>query len=107
MGQKLKIAGWLSVGALAGAALVAMARQTVIVDRLGRVDRSVDDAVDALAIHVSDFSSGFASVIAGVLQPGPTAQRMVRNGELVGQLVGLGAFAARQAAPARRSRRSS
>jgi methyl-accepting chemotaxis protein len=71
------------VGLLSGAALVIVARQVVIVEQLGRRDRDADAAVDELALHVSDFSSAFASVIAGVLQPGPTAGRMVRNGELV------------------------
>ena len=72
------------VGLLSGAALVVVARQVVIIDQLGGNDREADTAVDELALHISDFSSAFASVIAGVLQPGPTAQRMVRNGELVG-----------------------
>jgi methyl-accepting chemotaxis protein len=72
------------VGLLAGAALVVVSRQVTIVEQLGLRDREADAAVDELALHVSDFSSAFASVIAGVLQPGPTAGRMVRNGELVG-----------------------
>jgi methyl-accepting chemotaxis protein len=73
------------VGLLSGAALVVVARQVVIIEQLGGRDREADAAVDELALHVADFSSAFASVIAGVLQPTPTAQRMVRNGELVGQ----------------------
>jgi methyl-accepting chemotaxis protein len=73
----------LVVGLLSGAALVVVARQVVIIEQLGGRDREADAAVDELALHVADFSSAFASVIAGVLQPGPTAQRMVRNGELV------------------------
>ncbi|MGG5808301.1 methyl-accepting chemotaxis protein [Falsiroseomonas sp. CW058] len=72
------------VGLLSGAALVVVSRQVTIVEQLGLRDRDADAAVDELALHVADFSSAFASVIAGVLQPGPTAQRMVRNGELVG-----------------------
>jgi methyl-accepting chemotaxis protein len=71
------------VGLLSSASLVVVSRQVVIVEQLGRHDRDADAAVDELALHVADFSSAFASVIAGVLQPGPTAQRMVRNGELV------------------------
>jgi methyl-accepting chemotaxis protein len=71
------------VGLLSGAALVVVARQVTIVEQLGLRDREADAAVDELAIYVADFSSGFASVIAGVLQPGPTAGRVVRNGELV------------------------
>jgi methyl-accepting chemotaxis protein len=77
------------VGLLAGSALVSASRQVVIVERLGIQDRAADAAVDELALHVADFSSAFASVIAGVLQPAPTAQRMVRNSELV-----MGAFEA-------------
>jgi methyl-accepting chemotaxis protein len=73
------------VGLLSGAALVVVSRQVVIVEQLGLRDREADAAVDELALHVADFSSAFASVIAGVLQPGPTAGRMVRNGELVGE----------------------
>jgi len=79
------------VGLLSGSALVVIGRQVVIVEQLGLRDRAADNAVDELVLHVSDFSSAFASVIAGVLQPGPTAQRMVRNSELV-----LGAFAQMQ-----------
>jgi methyl-accepting chemotaxis protein len=71
------------VGLLSGAALVVVSRQVTIVEQLGLRDREADAAVDELALHVADFSSAFASVIAGVLQPGPTAGRMVRNGELV------------------------
>ncbi len=71
------------VGLLSGAALVVISRQVVIIEQLGGRDREADSAVDELALHVADFSSAFASVIAGVLQPSPTAQRMVRNGELV------------------------
>lgn len=73
----------LVVGLLSGSALVVVSRQVVIVEQLGLRDREADTAVDELALHVADFSSAFASVIAGVLQPGPTAQRMIRNGELV------------------------
>ncbi len=73
------------VGLLSGAALVVVSRQVVIVEQLGLRDREADAAVDELALHVADFSSAFASVIAGVLQPGPTAGRMVRNGELVSE----------------------
>lgn len=73
----------LVVGLLSSAALVVVARQVTIVEQLGLRDREADAAVDELTLHVADFSSAFASVIAGVLQPGPTAQRMVRNGELV------------------------
>jgi methyl-accepting chemotaxis protein len=73
------------VGLLSGAALVVVARQVVIIEQLGLRDRGADTAVDDLALHVADFSSAFASVIAGVLQPAPSAQRMVRNGELIGQ----------------------
>lgn len=76
------------VGMLSGAALVVVARQVVIIEQLGGRDREADAAVDELALHVADFSSAFASVIAGVLQPTPTAQRMVRNGELVSQAFG-------------------
>jgi methyl-accepting chemotaxis protein len=75
----------LVVGLLSTAALVVVSRQVVIVEQLGLRDRQADAAVDELALHVADFSSAFASVIAGVLQPGPTAGRMVRNGELVSQ----------------------
>jgi methyl-accepting chemotaxis protein len=71
------------VGLLSAAALVVVSRQVTIVEQLGLRDREADAAVDELALHVADFSSAFASVIAGVLQPGPTAGRMVRNGELV------------------------
>jgi len=71
------------VGLLSVAALVVNARQVLIVEQLGLRDRAADTAVDELALHIADFSSGFASVIAGVLAPAPTAQRMVRNGELV------------------------
>ncbi|NGM20542.1 methyl-accepting chemotaxis protein [Roseomonas stagni] len=73
------------VGLLSGSALVVVARQLAIIEQFGGRDREADAAVDELALHVADFSSAFASVIAGVLQPGPTANRMVRNGELVGQ----------------------
>ncbi len=71
------------VGLLSGAALVVVGRQVVIIEQLGLRDRDADTAVDDLALHVADFSSAFASVIAGVLQPGPSAQRMVRNGQLI------------------------
>ncbi|NKE47831.1 methyl-accepting chemotaxis protein [Roseomonas frigidaquae] len=73
------------VGLLSGAALVVVARQVVIIEQLGLRDRNADAAVDDLALNVADFSSAFASVIAGVLQPGPSAQRMVRNGVLIGE----------------------
>ncbi len=72
------------VGLLSGSALVVVARQLAIIEQFGGRDREADTSVDELALHVADFSSAFASVIAGVLQPGPTANRMVRNGELVG-----------------------
>ncbi|WP_439594663.1 methyl-accepting chemotaxis protein [Falsiroseomonas sp.] len=75
----------LVVGLLSGAALVVVGRQVVIIERLGLRDRDADAAVDDLALNVADFSSAFASVIAGVLQPGPSAQRMVRNGQLIGE----------------------
>ncbi len=71
------------VGLLSGSALVVVARQLAIIEQFGGRDREADTSVDELALHVADFSSAFASVIAGVLQPGPTANRMVRNGELV------------------------
>ncbi|MBU8546760.1 MULTISPECIES: methyl-accepting chemotaxis protein [Roseomonadaceae] len=73
------------VGLLSGAALVVVGRQVVIIEQLGLRDREADTAVDDLALHVADFSSAFASVIAGVLQPGPSAQRMIRNGQLIGE----------------------
>ncbi|MDO9503502.1 methyl-accepting chemotaxis protein, partial [Falsiroseomonas sp.] len=73
------------VGLLSGAALVVVGRQVVIIEQLGLRDRDADTAVDDLALHVADFSSAFASVIAGVLQPGPSAQRMVRNGQLINE----------------------
>jgi methyl-accepting chemotaxis protein len=73
------------VGLLSGSALVVVARQLAIIEQFGGRDREADAAVDELALHVADFSSAFASVIAGVLQPAPTANRMVRNGELVSQ----------------------
>ncbi|MGK7866638.1 methyl-accepting chemotaxis protein [Falsiroseomonas sp. E2-1-a20] len=73
------------VGLLSGAALIVVARQVVIIEQLGLRDRNADAAVDDLALNVADFSSAFASVIAGVLQPGPSAQRMVRNGQLIGE----------------------
>jgi hypothetical protein len=60
----------LVVGLLSTAALVVVSRQVVIVEQLGLRDREADAAVDELALHVADFSSAFASVIAGVLQPG-------------------------------------
>ncbi len=71
------------VGLLSGSALVVVARQLAIIEQFGGRDREADTSVDELALHVADFSSAFASVIAGVLQPAPTANRMVRNGELV------------------------
>ncbi len=71
------------VGLLSAASLVVVSRQVTIVEQLGLRDREADTAVDELAQHVADFSSAFASVIAGVLQPAPAAQRMARNGELV------------------------
>jgi methyl-accepting chemotaxis protein len=73
------------VGLLSGSSLVVVARQLAIIEQFGGRDRAADSAVDELALHVADFSSAFASVIAGVLQPAPTANRMVRNGELVSQ----------------------
>jgi len=73
------------VGLLSSAALVVVGRQVVIIEQLGLRDRDADTAVDDLALHVADFSSAFASVIAGVLQPGPSAQRMVRNGQLINE----------------------
>lgn len=73
------------VGLLSGAALVVVGRQVTIIEQLGLRDRDADTAVDDLALNVADFSSAFASVIAGVLQPGPSAQRMVRNGQLIGE----------------------
>lgn len=71
------------VGLLAGAALIVVSSQVTIVEQLGQRDREADAAVDDLAMNVADFGSGFASVIAGVLQPVPAAGRMVRNGEMV------------------------
>jgi methyl-accepting chemotaxis protein len=71
------------VGLLSGAALVVVGRQVTIIEQLGRADRDADAAVDEMALHVADFSSAFASVIANVLAPAPTAQRMVRNSELL------------------------
>lgn len=71
------------VGLLSGSALVVVGRQVVIIEQLGLRDREADAAVDEMSLHVADFSSAFASVIANVLAPAPTAQRMVRNGELL------------------------
>ncbi|WP_235035492.1 methyl-accepting chemotaxis protein, partial [Roseomonas sp. 18066] len=68
---------------LSGTALVTGQRQAALIEQIGVRDRSADAAVDELTQHVADFSAGFASVIAGVLQPVPAAPRMVRGGERI------------------------
>jgi methyl-accepting chemotaxis protein len=73
----------LVLGVLAGSALDIVARQRHIIEQLGVRDRAATAAVDQLASNVSDFGAGFASVLAGVLQPGPAAGRMVRNAEQI------------------------
>jgi methyl-accepting chemotaxis protein len=71
------------VGLLTGTALMLSERQITIIERMGGQDQEADAAVDRFGIHVADFSSGMASVLAGVLQPGPAAGRMVRSGALI------------------------
>lgn len=68
---------------LSGTALVTGARQAQFIEQIGVRDRTADTAVDELAQSLSDLSSGFASVIAGVLRPQPAASRMVRGGQQV------------------------
>ncbi|MCQ4159588.1 methyl-accepting chemotaxis protein [Roseomonas sp. GC11] len=68
---------------LSGTALVTDQRQASFIEQIGVRDREADAAVDELTQHVADFSAGFASVIAGVLQPTPAAPRMVRGGEQI------------------------
>ncbi|WP_419896139.1 methyl-accepting chemotaxis protein [Roseomonas sp. USHLN139] len=68
---------------LSGTALVTGQRQAAFIEQIGVRDRSADAAVDELTQHVADFSAGFASVIAGVLQPVPAAPRMVRGSERI------------------------
>jgi methyl-accepting chemotaxis protein len=71
------------VGLLSGTALVTGQRQANFIEQIGVRDRNADAAVDELTQNLSDFSAGFASVIAGVLRPQPAANRMVRGGELI------------------------
>jgi methyl-accepting chemotaxis protein len=73
----------LVLGVLAGSALSIVSRQREIIEDLGVRDRNATASVDQLATNVADFSAGFASVLAGVLQPGPAAGRMVRNAEQI------------------------
>ncbi|MFB9970389.1 methyl-accepting chemotaxis protein [Pseudoroseomonas cervicalis] len=68
---------------LSGTALVTGQRQSDFIEQIGVRDREADAAVDELTQHVADFSAGFASVIAGVLQPVPAAPRMVRGGDQI------------------------
>ncbi|ONG46046.1 hypothetical protein BKE38_25790 [Pseudoroseomonas deserti] len=68
---------------LSGTALVTGQRQAAFIEQIGVRDRQADAAVDELTQHVADFSAGFASVIAGVLQPVPAAPRMVRGSERI------------------------
>ncbi|WBV42431.1 methyl-accepting chemotaxis protein [Pseudoroseomonas cervicalis] len=68
---------------LSGTALITDQRQSDFIEQIGVRDREADAAVDELTQHVADFSAGFASVIAGVLQPVPAAPRMVRGGDQI------------------------
>ena len=71
------------VGLLSGSALLLSERQIAIIERMGGQDQEADAAVDRFGAQISDFSSGMASVLAGVLQPVPAAGRMVRSGALI------------------------
>ncbi len=73
----------LVLAALSGTSLFIVSRQAAIIEELGVRDRAATAAVDRLATNVADFSAAFASVVAGVLQPGPAAGRMVRNAEQI------------------------
>ena len=66
------------VGAFALSAFTILEQQTRIIEELGVRERLADEAVDSLASQIADFSAGFASVIAGVLQPTVAASRMTR-----------------------------
>ncbi|WP_426956753.1 methyl-accepting chemotaxis protein [Muricoccus radiodurans] len=71
------------VGLLTGTALLVSEREKALIERMAGPEKSADDAVDRLGMHVADFSSAMASVISGVLQPGPASGRMGRNGALI------------------------
>ncbi|MBI0536419.1 methyl-accepting chemotaxis protein [Roseomonas sp. KE2513] len=71
------------VGLLTGSALLLSERQIAIIERMGGQDQQADAAVDRFGAQIADFSSGMASVLAGVLQPVPAAGRMVRSGNLI------------------------
>ncbi|WP_458096144.1 methyl-accepting chemotaxis protein [Roseomonas sp. WA12] len=71
------------VGLLTGTALMLSERQIAIIERMAGPDQQADAAVDRFAAAVADFSSGMASVVAGVLQPRPAASRMGRGGAIV------------------------
>ncbi|WP_158292190.1 methyl-accepting chemotaxis protein [Paracraurococcus ruber] len=68
---------------LSGTALTIVHRQGNIIEALGVRDRAATTAVDQLATSIANFSAGYASVLAGVLQPGPAADRMYRNAEQI------------------------
>ncbi len=72
-----------TVGLLTGTALLVGGRQTAIIEQMGTRDRAADTAADAFSSEVADVTQAFASVIAGVWQPGPAAGRMVRSATLL------------------------
>ncbi|MGG5822193.1 methyl-accepting chemotaxis protein [Falsiroseomonas sp. HW251] len=85
---------------LASVALGIVSRQVGIVEQVGQRDRAADAAVDDLSAHITDFSSTFAAVIAGSMQPNVAAQRLVTNGDmLVASFGRLQAMLARELDP--------
>jgi len=70
-----------TVGLLTGTALFVGAQQAAIIDHMGIGDRHADAVADEFASQVAGVTSGFASIIAGVLHPAAGASRMAHSAE--------------------------
>jgi methyl-accepting chemotaxis protein len=65
------------IGLLAGTAVTTLKRQALIIDELGIRSRQADSPIATLASGVEAYGTTLAGVVAGSVQPGAIAARMV------------------------------